>query len=426
MKRILIFLTVIILSFYFFPITFTFFLPDINTKIILATIGIFIFLWGLIKRKKIIISHEIFVATVIAGIFSLIGFYSVTINNTNDFTYATYVVSMWVWLGGAYTVCYTVAKVHGYISVKLIMNYLIGLCVLQCIIALLIDNIFFVQYIVETYVAGYENRSEGGRLYGIGATVDVAGTRFSSILAMIAVLLSHDNEIRKNRKYIVMYVIAFVFITVIGSMISRTTNIGALVAFAYVIYATGVVSTKIKHTNLKMWSILISVVAILVLFCIYLYNNVPAAYNLFRFGFEGFINWLETGVWSTHSTNLLQTMWVFPESLKTWIIGDGYFMDPEKPGAFYMMTDIGYCRFIFYCGLIGLFTFSVYFVYIAIACYKRFSEFKHLFLILLLLEFIIWAKVSTDIFLVFALFLCIPMIQIHHNYHNNKEIQNES
>ena len=217
-----------------------------------------------------------------------------------------------------------------------------------------------------------------------------------------------------------MYIMMFVFITVVGSMISRTTSVGALVAIAYIIYATGILSNTIKLINIRLWSILIGITVIFVLFCIYLYNHVPAANNLFLFGFEGLINWLETGVWSTHSTDILQNMWIFPETFKTWVIGDGYFVDPNHPGSYYMMTDIGYCRFIFYCGLTGLIAFSILFVYIAIACYQRFSEFKHLFLILLLLEFVIWAKVSTDIFLVFALFLCIPMIQIHHFFQNKK------
>ena len=419
MKRILIFLTLIIVSFYFFPLGFNFF-PTMNTKMMLAAVGIFIFLWGLINSKNVAMSSEVFVATIIACIFTLICFYAITINNTNDLTYATYVVNMWVWLGGAYTVCYTMARVHGYISMKLVMNYLIGLCALQCLMALIIDNSAFVRYLVESNIAGYEKRSEGGRLYGIGAAVDIAGTRFSAILSMIAVLLSNDNAIKTNKKQIVMYVMMFIFITVVGSMISRTTNIGAVVAIVYIIYATGELGNKIKLVNMRLWSMLIGITMLILLFCIYLYNNVPAAHSLFRFGFEGLINWLETGTWSTKSTDMLQTMWVFPDSIKTWIIGDGYFVDPNHPGSFYMMTDIGYCRFIFYCGLTGLFAFSMLFVYVAFALYRRFPEFKHLFLLLLLLEFIIWSKVATDIFLVFALFLCIPMIQIHHYYRDKK------
>ena len=48
------------------------------------------------------------------------------------------------------------------------------------------------------------------------------------------------------------------------------------------------------------------------------------------------------------------------------MIGDGYFADPFDPSAFYMGTDMGYIRFIFYCGMIGLafFFFLFYLLHI--------------------------------------------------------------
>lgn len=38
---------------------------------------------------------------------------------------------------------------------------------------------------------------------------------------------------------------------------------------------------------------------------------------------------------------------------------------------------------------------------------NRFASYRSLFFVILLLNFIVWFKVSTDIFLVFALFLCL-------------------
>ena len=38
---------------------------------------------------------------------------------------------------------------------------------------------------------------------------------------------------------------------------------------------------------------------------------------------------------------------------------------------------------------------------------KRLVQFKYMFIFLLLLNFIIWFKVATDIFVVFAPFLCL-------------------
>ena len=415
MKHILIALTVIITSFFFFPFEFSF-LPGINTKMMMGVVGIVLFVFHTISNKKgIVVSQEIFVASIIACVFSLVGFYSVVYNNTADYSYATYIVSMLVWVGAAYTVCFFISQLHGHISVKLVINYLIGVCVLQCIMALLIDNIPSLKLLVDTYIPkDAEMLHRINRLYGIGATLDIAGTRFSAVLTMIAVLLCHDEEIRSSKNTIVMYVFLFILIAVIGSMVARTTNVGIILGVLYIIYTSGVFRIRIQKSNLKIWGMLISVSLFLVIVCIYLYNHVPAAQKLLFFAFEGFINWIETGEWSTGSTDELQTMWIFPETTKTWIIGDGYLANPTGRGH-YMGTDVGYLRFIFYCGVIGLVVFSIFFMYLTAACYKRFPQEKNLFLLLLILVFVVWVKVSTDIFLVYAIFMCIPMVQKHTN-----------
>jgi len=379
-------------------------------------LGLVLFVLRSISSEKgVVVSKEFLAASVIASIFSLIGFYSVTYNNTNDFAYATYVVSMWVWFFAAYAVCDIIAQLHGYISIKLVINYLIGVCVAQCIVSLLIDNFSAVQILVDSIVVTNAEAMERlNRLYGIGAALDFAGTRFSAVLVMISVLLSHDNELRSDKRVIVIYVVAFVLIAVIGSMIARTTNVGIIIALAYGVYVSGIFRIRINKSNLKVWGVILCVTLLLLLVCIYLYNNVPVVNTLLLFAFEGLITWIETGEWRTDSTDVLQNMWVVPETMKTWVIGDGYFMSPTKPG-FYMGTDIGYLRFIFYCGLIGLSAFSIFFMYITAACYKRFPQEKNLFLLLLILVFVIWMKVSTDIFLVYAIFMSIPMVQKHTN-----------
>ena len=72
-----------------------------------------------------------------------------------------------------------------------------------------------------------------------------------------------------------------------------------------------------------------------------------------------------------------------------------------------MGTDIGYLRFLFYFGTIGLTTFIIYFCKVAKACAERFPKYATMFMLILAINMIVWLKVSTDIFLVFAIFLCI-------------------
>ena len=74
-------------------------------------------------------------------------------------------------------------------------------------------------------------------------------------------------------------------------------------------------------------------------------------------------------------------------------------------------TDIGYLRFIFYFGLIGLISFSFFFIEVAKECARMLPEYKLMLLFILLLGFIIWLKVSTDVFVVFALLFCVGNMQ---------------
>ena len=73
-----------------------------------------------------------------------------------------------------------------------------------------------------------------------------------------------------------------------------------------------------------------------------------------------------------------------------------------------MGTDVGYLRFLFFFGIWGLLAFCLFFVKVCISCAEIDSQNKVLFRLLLVLGFGIWFKVSTDLFVVFALFLWQP------------------
>ena len=71
-----------------------YFLPSsINTKMILAVIGVILAGYECVRRQRIIMPKGLLVATFIAAIFSLICFYSTDINHTTDYAYANYIVS---------------------------------------------------------------------------------------------------------------------------------------------------------------------------------------------------------------------------------------------------------------------------------------------------------------------------------------------
>ena len=414
-RSILTLLVIIVTSLYFFPFSFKI-LPEVNTKMMLAVVGLMVYMMRLGRGRNASINKDMFFLSIGAAMVSLIGLFSITYNNTPDYAYAGYLVSMWVWLGGAYAVVMLMKCVHGDVTVKLVCNYLIAVCVSQCILALFFDLYTPAKEVIDTYIEqgqDFLNEQRVKRLYGIGASLDVAGSRFSAVLVMIMVVLLHHNI---DRRYYWIYVLAFLVIAVAGSMIARTTYVGALIALLYALYMTKIHTLHLSTDGRRFWIWLSAFVVIAIPLVVWAYYNISEVHKNLRFAFEGFFNLVENGEWLIASNEKLETMYVFPETVKTWLIGDGYFSNPrdvdplfigEVVGGYYMGTDVGYLRFIFYFGLVGLLAISAVIVKSALICSHKFRTDRALFLLLLLVNFIVWFKVATDIFLVFALFLMI-------------------
>lgn len=393
----------VVMSMFFFPFSFTFLPTSLNTKMMLAVLGLVMFAYDSIQNHGMMFSRETLYAAVIAAIFSVSCFFSVTVNNTNDSSYSSYIVSFFVWYFSAYSVCSLFRWYYDKLSLRTLTVYLTWVAVAQCILAQLIDNIPAFQVLVDSIVEqGAAHLREINRLYGIGAALDPAGVRFSIILLLLGWLIVRDGEDSEMISGLWGYYLAFIIIVVLGNMISRTTTVGACLGLGYiVVYALGNMSQDVKVSQLKSVAIIIALLGLLIPLGVYLYNHNQNIHDNLRFAFEGFFNWIETGEWRTDSTDKLNAvMWVWPEDMRTWIIGSGYF-----EGWIYS-TDIGYCRFILYCGLLGFSIFSLFFVYNAYAFSTRYEGVGLLALLLLSMTFIIWLKVSTDIFMIYALFLC--------------------
>ena len=417
-RIIAIIFTTIITSLYIFSFEFTF-LPGLNTKKILAVIGMVAFFIDLAQKRNAVLNKNILTISVLAAIVSTFAFVSVVYNDTNETAYVTYLMSMWVWLAAAYAVVTLMRAVHGKVSLEIICNYLIAVCVSQCFIAIAIDFIPAVKEVVNTYIGsmsgmgGASEFNNRARLYGIGAAVDVAGTRFAAIEVIIAYLCMKKQDITQKQQ--MTYLIAFWIIAVIGNMIARTTTIGVLIALFYWIVITVCSSNKFEAIS-NFWRAFgtVAIWMLPIVVCLYLYNTAMREY--IRFGFEGFFSLWEKGTWEVHSNDMLVDMYRFPETTKTWMIGDGYFENPRTDPyyigyqwkGFYMGTDVGYLRFLFFFGIWGLLAFCLFFVKVCISCAEIDSQNKVLFRLLLVLGFGIWFKVSTDLFVVFALFLWQP------------------
>ena len=419
-KTIGIILTVLLTSMFFFPVGINF-LPIPNSKNLLAAVGLVLALLALARQKDFSVPRELLVLLLLSGMVSLLSLVSITYNQTPDNTYVSFIRSTAIWLSSAFTVVCVIRGIHGRIDVPLVVHYLTGACLFQCASAMLIEFVpSFSSFVDRYFETGQTAMKDLGRLYGIGAVLDVAGSRFAAVLTAIAFLLTSSPR-KVSSGMAVFYTLSFIVIAVIGNMIARTTTVGMLIGLAWLLVSPFILSGVSQRKG--RFGIILAVLtttAALVFVSVVLYNTNPEVKKFFRFGFEGFFNYFETGEWETASTSTLQSMVVWPEELRTWIIGDGYFInsryDPNYLGdstdkGFYMGTDVGYLRFIFYFGLAGLIWIVAFLIYSAYVCCRYFKAYTWLFLLALLVGLVVWAKVATDIFLFFAIFLCAAALQ---------------
>ena len=403
-KLIVGFILTLVVSFYVFPIEFTFLPSSINSKMIVAVFGILAYTFDSIRKGAAEISRSVLVAGLWAIIFSVWCLFSITASDTSDAVYVNYIVSFFTWLTGAYGVYAALRLEYEKVDLEILVRYLALVGVFQCIAAVMNDNYtWFSSFVKKIWAIGPEYFERNHRLYGIGAALDPAGIRFSVMQIMIAHLFATHAKVRSTRLYQVTLLLAFSVIAIIGPAISRTTLVGTGLGLAYIGYSLvkmrqgGFITLRL----LKIYVVFLFSLTGVLAFTIYFYSASLTFHNYMRFGFESFFNWAETGEFRSNSTDILSTMWIWPKDPLTWIIGRGT-MSGYRNG-----TDIGYCNFILYCGIIGLLIFSYFFIYCHWVQVRKFSNFHLAALLLIALTFIVWVKVTTDIFFIDALLFCI-------------------
>lgn len=396
----------VVVSCFFYPFAFKF-LPGINTKMILGAIGLVIFALKLNSRNRGEVSIYVIVATCFTLLFSLLCFMPAVIFATGDDSYSTYYISFFVWVFGAYTVCDLIRYKNGVTDLRTITYYLTVVAVAQCILAQLISDFPAFQSMVDSVIEQGQDFMKGiNRIYGIGASLDSAGVRFSITLLLIAHMIVENGKEEGHSTELWMLYLSFIFITVFGNMIARTTTVGAVLAISYILVRITVrANANLEKSRLKSFLIVVLILGAAIPVFTYLYATNTEIHSQMRFAFEGFFNWVETGDFTTSSTEKLKAnMWIWPKDNLTWLIGTGKF------GNWAFGTDIGYCRFILYCGLVGFSVFAGFFIFNGWAFYRKFEDTGWLAIFLIALTFIIWIKVSTDIFQFYALAICADAV----------------
>ena len=399
-KFLQVLLIAILLNGSYYSFNFAFWVSGPNTKMILAVLGVLWFFYDSFRKQRGVIVSEVFLfGGIFSIIYSLINLVAVEVNDTNDYSYANYLTTYVTWIFSVYPAIRSMRIIHGRVTISLITFYLAGLSVFQCSTGLLNDNFPIAQELTDKIVFTAQDFYESiDRMRCFSIALDPAGVRFSLVLILIAATICMDEKVQQSKSRLILLFMAYLLISGIGNMVARTTSTGMVLGIVLLFIKSNVIGLRI-HTHMVKTMSIFSV--LLVTFGgvgVALYNTSEYFYSQFHFAFEGFFNLFEKGEFTTGSTQVLQTMWRWPEDTKSWIIGTGLY------GGYLYSTDIGYCRLILYSGLVGFTTFALSFVYYAYFFARKYPRYLWLFLCFLAMTFIVWSKVSTDILLIYAFF----------------------
>ena len=198
-------------------------------------------------------------------------------------------------------------------------------------------------------------------------------------------------KIKRISTFKLVFFVSLIFIT--GIFIARTTMIGLIgVLLLFEDFK------KDLHKIIKVFSIFI--LSAILLF-MYIINFLKDIINL-NWAFELFFAYQEGNI-ETGSTNELKEMYVFPNNLSTWILGDGRMMADDGV-RYYMGTDVGFLRLLFFGGIFFTIVFFICQFILSYIIIKRDKGLKYLIILIniysLLLNFKGFANLNYILFLI--------------------------
>ena len=355
--RIILFILVYLLV---FKPEFIFIPRSVNS--FLGILGIIVYIYNYINNKLFYDGRFFSVLDFAKNYYYvlIVSVFCFMINDPFDLYYVYYLFSIIFAYYANYLIANVSCKIYGRFGFDIYMKYLIIAEIVYLIFSIVRflnpafnDLVLMVTRMTDEAAAAYE-RTEGLRLQGIGASYFSAGIVNGYFLIVLSIYMVLYN-IRGRIK--MLYFGLYLFVSLVGMMMARTTIVGV---FLSVILTIKYYSFDSKFF-IKSILFILFLVFIAEIFMIYETKIFDEELGvLFNFAFEMFINQYNNGNISTASTDVLFSMWeIFPTTIKTWMIGDG--LRVGRDGVYYMHTDVGYLRDVFYFGLIGTIFLFIYY-----------------------------------------------------------------
>lgn len=335
-----------------------------NLVLITFFLGIVFFIVKMYKDKKV--DKSIFwglILLLIPGIFLLL---SILTNQYFDFSFLKEIIIfnfvVFVSAYGIVSLCKSKEPVNFF-------TWLIGLSVVFQLVFSLI--LFLIPSGFQIAVSIFELTQDADkaiqlnefRMVGVGAGFFQSGILNSFALVMISSLIISPKTNNKEKNILYLFII---LISVLGLFSSRSTIIGILISLLLIVF-------NIYKSRVVIYSSILMVLLLLVLMPII--NNLSGnsrLFDLFKFGTQFIFDFNNSQ--ASQSTGELKDMWeIWPNSLKTWLIGDAKYRDGT---LYYMHTDVGYARIVYAIGFFGLISVLIGQIYLILKLDRTYFNFQ--------------------------------------------------
>lgn len=332
---------------------------------------------------------------------AIVAFLSIVGNHSSDFYFIKWAIINALYFFGAYFLFQLLKHSFRNFTFERLVDLLVLCAVVQLSLALVmyfspeVKNVLQ-PLIHESEIAKEAMERAATRMVGFGTHFFLSGTIHAFILIMIAISLTL-RKVSLIKSVVLM--LSFIFIAAVGTIMARTTLVGVL--FAIVIVLLRRRGKRYFISGLVLSTIIISATS--VSFLDLIGDDME---QLFNFGFEAFVNYQKTGSFSTSSTDGMMRLYKFPSIWETWLWGDARY---EAGIGYYMNTDIGFCRLIFYFGVIGLITYMYFEYYILKKIFPPRKYGNIIWSVLFCFVLVINGKGTYDIFpyaCLFVFFVC--------------------
>ncbi len=401
-------INIILLFFFIFPV-FPVFSP-IPTDRLIELLGIGYVFIGINRNQYILKSKTILNVFGLSFLLFLVAFFA-QLNNVDGFETALIKNSIDIILMvfGAFFICDLIRKSIKQFSIIKLLEIIVLVFFVQGVISLIfyfIPNLYTsFTSLLNTDVSQnlYERLHLSEiRLMGIGNAFFNGVIKYGICFIILTFLRYNQNSIFSQRGGVFLFL--YLFFIIVGVMTGRTFFIVILMSILVIIFYE---SKRVDKFIVKLIFTPIIILLLLVpfFFVFKSYVDIDRLNKTLDFVFELFNSYEQSGSFATTSSDATLNMYVWPNSLSTWFFGDGKFINSD--GSYYMHTDVGYLRYIYYFGILGT---SIYFYiqFKMLAYFSRLAKEKNLsFMAMLLLVWIIILNLkgiaNIDFFAVFLI-----------------------